>query len=261
MRDLSAFPVAVKVEHLTVNYEKTSVLWELSFEIPTGTMCAIIGPNGAGKSTFLKTILGLLKPLSGKVEFFGKSIKEMRSKIAYVPQRASVDWDFPITVFDVALMGRFHKMKLFKRAKAADREAVKRVLEMVGLTPFSDRQINQLSGGQQQRLFIARALLQEADIYLMDEPFAGVDVATEKALISIFDQLKMQGKTLVLVHHDLSSVEDYFDWVVLLNIGLIASGKPAEVFTPEALMRTYGRSSHLLDEVSKLVKHKASGLL
>jgi manganese/zinc/iron transport system ATP- binding protein len=252
---------AVKVEHLTVNYEKTSVLWELSFEIPAGTLCAILGPNGAGKSTFLKSALGLLKPLSGRIEFFGKPLKEVRQKIAYVPQRSSVDWDFPVTVYDVVLMGRFGKMGLFKRPKAADREAARRVLEMVGLSAFAHRQISQLSGGQQQRLFIARALLQEADIYLMDEPFAGVDVSTEKALISLFDQLKLQGKTLILVHHDLSSVEDYFDWVVLLNTGLIASGKPSDVFNPETLMRTYGRSAHLLDEVSKLARDKNSGLI
>lgn len=252
---------AITTEHLTVNYENTSVLWELSFEIPTGTLCAILGPNGAGKSTFLKCALGLVKPLSGKIDFFGKPLKQVRDKVAYVPQRTSVDWDFPVTVFDVVLMGRFGKMGLFKRPNAADREAARRVLEMVGLTPFAQRQISQLSGGQQQRLFIARALLQEADLYLMDEPFAGVDVATEKALITLFDTLKAQGKTLILVHHDLSSVEEYFDWVVLLNTGLIASGPTSQVFNPETLLRTYGRSSHLLDEVARLAKDKNLGRL
>lgn len=253
--------IAVKVERLSVNYEKTPVLWDLSFEIPVGVLAAIIGPNGAGKSTFLKTALGLLKPISGKVEFFGHPIKEVRQKVAYVPQRASVDWDFPITVFDVALMGRLGKMGFLKRANAADREATKKALELVGLESFANRQISQLSGGQQQRLFLARALLQDADIYFMDEPFAGIDAATEKALVDLLNQLKEQGKTIVLVHHDISSVERYFDWVVLLNTGLIAYGKTEEAYNAETLMRTYGRSSHLLDEAAKLSKNKTSGIL
>lgn len=261
MNENRSSPPAIKVEHLTVNYEKTAALWELSFEIPAGTLCAILGPNGAGKSTFLKSALGLIKPLSGKVEFFGKSFKEVRHRVAYVPQRSSVDWDFPITLFDLVLMGRFGKMGFFKRPKLADREAAKRVLERVGLAPFAERQISQLSGGQQQRLFIARALLQEADIYLMDEPFAGIDATTEKELVLLFDQLKSQGKTVILVHHDLGSVEDYFDFVVLLNRGLIATGKPSEVLHSETLMRAYGRSSHLLDEVVKRAKDKDVGLL
>lgn len=252
---------AVRVEHLTVNYEHTSVLWELSFTIPKGVLCAVLGPNGAGKSTFLKCALGLIKPLSGKIEFLGSPLNKVRRKVAYVPQRTSVDWDFPITVFDVVLMGRFGKLGVFKRPKAADREAAKRMIEMVGLTPLMHRQISQLSGGQQQRLFIARALMQDAEVYLMDEPFAGIDVGTEKTLIGIFDHLKSLGKTLILVHHDLNSVEDYFDWVVLLNTGLIASGSTAEAFNAEILLRTYGRSSHLLDEVARLAKDKNSGRL
>jgi manganese/zinc/iron transport system ATP- binding protein len=253
---------AVKIDHLTVNYNKSPVLWEVTCEIPSGKLVGIIGPNGAGKSTLLKAILGLITPISGQVKFFGRSLKEMRQRIAYVPQRSSVDWDFPITVFDVVLMGRYGKMGVLKRAKAADREAVKRALNWVGLEAFSHRQISQLSGGQQQRLFIARALVQEADIYFMDEPFSGVDVATEKALMQLLEQLKSQGKTLVLVHHDLSSVERYFDWVLLLNTCLIGAGPTKEIFNTETVMRTYGRSSsYLLDQAAKLSQHKQRGIL
>jgi manganese/zinc/iron transport system ATP- binding protein len=252
--------LAIKIEELTVNYERRPVLWDLHLEIPQGKLVGIIGPNGAGKSTLLKALLGLVKPLSGKMEFFGSSsLKQARQRIAYVPQRSSVDWDFPISVYDVVLMGRYSRLGFFKRPTAADREAVKRVLESVGLAPFAHRQISQLSGGQQQRLFIARALLQEADLYLMDEPFAGVDCATEKALIALLDRLRSQGKTLLLVHHDLSSVTRYFDWAILLNTCLIASGACSEVFNSDTLMRTYGGSSHLLDEVTKLSQDKNFG--
>ncbi len=251
--------MAVKIENLTVTYDKTSVLWEIDLEIPEGKLVGIIGPNGAGKSTLLKALIGLVKPLSGKIELFGLPFGQVRQRVAYVPQRSAVDWDFPITVLDVVLMGRYGKLGFFKRPKIADREAAQRVLELVGLASFAQRQISQLSGGQQQRLFIARALLQEADIYLMDEPFAGIDMATEKALMTLLQQLKSQGKTLILVHHDLSSVTNYFDWVILLNTCLIAHGPPLDVFNADTLMRTYGRSSHLLDEVIKLAQDKTSG--
>lgn len=250
----------LKVEQLTVNYDKTPVLWDISFTVPKGKLVGIIGPNGAGKSTLLKTMLGMITPLSGKVEFFGRSFKKVRRRVAYMPQRTSVDWDFPITVLDVVLMGRYGRLGWFKWPRAADKEAAKKALEMVGMLPFADRQISQLSGGQQQRIFIARALLQDADIYLMDEPFAGVDVATEKAIIALLDKLKTEGKTLFVVHHDLSTVERYFDWTILLNISLIASGPVSEVFHAENISRTYGRSNVLLDEAAKLSKNKTSGI-
>jgi manganese/zinc/iron transport system ATP- binding protein len=251
---------ALKIEQLSVNYDKTPVLWDIYCEVPEGKLVGIIGPNGAGKSTLLKTLLGMTKPLSGRIEFFGKSYKQARHRVAYVPQRTSVDWDFPITAFEVVLMGRYGKLGLLKWPKSADKEAARHALDMVGMLNFADRQISQLSGGQQQRLFIARALLQDADLYLMDEPFAGVDMATEKAIIALMDKLKVQGKTLLVVHHDLSTVDSYFDWVIMLNTCLIASGPVAEVFNTESIMRTYGRSSALLDEAAKLTQNKTSGI-
>lgn len=250
---------ALRVDQLTVNYDKTPVLWDVHFEIPAGKLVGIIGPNGAGKSTLLKSLLGMANPLSGTIEFYGKPFKKVRYQIAYVPQRSSVDWDFPITAFDLVLMGRYGKLGYFKWSKASDKEAAKRALEMVGMLPFADRQISQLSGGQQQRLFIARALLQDADFYLMDEPFAGVDMATEKAIIGLMDALKAQGKTLCVVHHDLGTVDAYFDWVIMLNTCVIASGPVADVFHKETIMRTYGRGANLLDEAVKLTQHKSSG--
>lgn len=251
---------AIKVEQLSVNYDKTPVLWDINCEIPEGVLAGIIGPNGAGKSTLLKSLLGLTEPLSGRIEFFGQPYKKVRQRIAYVPQRSSVDWDFPITAFEVVLMGRYGKLGLLRWPGSADKEAARRALDLVGMLPFADRQISQLSGGQQQRLFIARALLQDADIYLMDEPFAGVDMATEKAIIALMDKLKMQGKTLLVVHHDLSTVDNYFDWIIMLNTCLIASGPVSEVYHPENVIRTYGRSSALLEEAAKLTQNKTSGL-
>ncbi len=250
---------AIHIEQLTVNYDKTSVLWDIYCTIPCGKLVGIIGPNGAGKSTLLKAILGMTETLSGKVEFFGAPLKRVRKRVAYVPQRNSVDWDFPITAFEVVLMGRYGKLGWFKWPKVADKQAAMQALEMVGMAGFAKRQISQLSGGQQQRIFIARALLQDADLYLMDEPFAGVDMATEKAIITLMDQLKTQGKTLLVVHHDLTTVAAYFDWLILLNTCLIASGPVSEVFHQENILRTYGKGGALLDEATKLTQNKTSG--
>lgn len=251
---------ALHVESLSVNFDATSVLWDIHFQIPRGRLVGIIGPNGAGKSTLLKTLLGMTKPLSGKMECFGQPLKKAKKRIAYVPQRSSVDWDFPITAFELVLMGRYGKLGYFAWPKKADREAAKQALELIGMGPYADRQISQLSGGQQQRLFLARALLQDADLYLMDEPFAGVDMATEKAIVALMEQLKRQGKTLLVVHHDLSTVNAYFDWVLMLNTCLVACGPVAEVFNADTIMRTYGRSHALLEEVVKLTQNKASGI-
>ncbi len=251
---------AISVHQLTVNYDKVPVLWDLHFSIPTGKLVGIIGPNGAGKSTLLKALLGIVKPLSGRIEFLGQPYKKVRKSIAYVPQRSSVDWDFPITVFDVVLMGRYSKGGLFGRMKKADIEAASRALTSVGLESFAHRQIGELSGGQQQRVFLARALLQEAEIYLMDEPFAGVDLATEKVIISIFDQLRTQGKSLFVVHHDLNSVEQYFDWTILLNTSLIACGPVEEVFHKENLAKTYGGYFSFLEEAAAIAQKKNLGL-
>src|SRR5580692_970878 len=251
----------LEVEQLTVNYEKTSVLWDINFVIPEKKIVGILGPNGAGKSTLLKALLGLVKPISGHISFFGKPLSEVRQKVGYVPQRSSVDWDFPITAFDLVMMGRYGKMGLLKWASKEDREATRAAIEQVEMLAFADRQIGQLSGGQQQRLFIARALVQDADIYLLDEPFAGIDLATEKTLLILFEALRKKGKTLLIVHHNLASTENYFDWLILLNTCLIATGSVGEVFNQQNIWRTYGRSSILLDEAAIKAKNKTSGLL
>lgn len=251
---------ALHVDGLTVNFDTTSVLWDIHFDIPQGKLVGIIGPNGAGKSTLLKALLGMVKPLTGKVEFFGCALKKSKKRIAYVPQRASVDWDFPLTAFELVLMGRYGKLGYFTWPRKADRERARQALELVGMSAFADRQIGELSGGQQQRLFLARALLQDADLYLMDEPFAGVDMATEKAIVALFDHLKVQGKTLLVVHHDLTTVDAYFDWVVMLNTCLVACGPVKDVFHADAILRTYGKSHALLEEVMKLTQSKTKGM-
>jgi manganese/zinc/iron transport system ATP- binding protein len=227
---LATSQAALQVAQLTVNYDKTPVLWDITLEIPKGNLVGIIGPNGAGKSTFIKAALGLVQPISGKIEFFGQPLKEVRKRVAYVPQRASVDWDFPITVRELVLMGRYGDLGLFRWPRKADWAAVDRYLERVGMNQFADRQISQLSGGQQQRIFIARALLQDADVYFMDEPFAGIDLASETVIMNLLRQLKKEGKTVFVVHHDLNSVENYFDWVIMLNMRLIAYGKTCEAY-------------------------------
>lgn len=252
--------LALQVEGLTVSYDQTPVLWDLNFEIPTGKLVGIIGQNGAGKSTLLKALLNMTKPLSGKMAFWGESFRKARTKIAYVPQRSSVDWDFPITALDVVLMGRYGRLGYFNRIKAADRVAALEMLERLKMSAFADRQISELSGGQQQRLFIARALLQEADLYLMDEPFAGIDMTTEKEIIALLDELKMHEKTVLVVHHDLNSVDEYFDWVIMLNTCLVACGPVEDVFHTETIMRTYGKSEHLLDAALRLKQNQQAGI-
>lgn len=248
--------LAIDVVQLTVNYDKTPVLWDINLTVPVGKMVGIVGPNGAGKSTLLKVSLGILKPLSGSVRFFQRPLKEVRQKIAYVPQRSSVDWSFPISVLDLVLMGRYGRLGVFKWPKAADKDAAREALSRVGLDAFEKRQISELSGGQQQRLFIARALIQDADLYLMDEPFAGVDMASEEAIFAILKELQSKGKTVCVVHHDLTTVERFFDWAILLNTSLIACGPSKEVLTSDNIMRTYGGSHGLLEEVARLTKER-----
>ena len=250
----------MNVTQLSVSYDQISALWDISLEIPSGKIVAIVGPNGAGKSTFLKASMGLLPFLSGKVLFFGKALEKVRNRIAYIPQRESVDWDFPITCLELVLMGSYGRLGLFKRPRQADRQAAMNFLEIVGMEGYVHRQISQLSGGQQQRVFLARALMQDADLYLMDEPFAGIDMGTEKLLVKVMRQLKSKGKSIFVVHHDLNTVESYFDWVILLNIRLIASGPTSEVFTPAHLNAAYGKSYALFDEALKLSQKKESGL-
>lgn len=252
---------ALSVQYLTVNYDKNPVLWDINLEVPPQQLVSIVGPNGAGKSTLIKTALGLLQPLSGKVLFYGQPLESERKRIAYVPQRESVDWDFPITVIELVLMGRYGQLGLFRRPRAADYEAAHHYLNVVGMSEFANRQISQLSGGQQQRVFLARALLQEADIYFMDEPFAGIDLTTERVLLDLMKRLRDEGKTVFIVHHDLDTVETTFDWVIMLNMRLVASGPTAEVFNAENLQATYGKGHVLLDEAFRLSKNKSLGTL
>ena len=254
-------PSALQVHQLSVNYDKTPVLWDISLEVPQGKLIGIIGPNGAGKSTFIKTALGLLKPITGQIEFLGMPLKNVRRQIAYVPQRESVDWDFPITVQDLVLMGRYGRLGIFRWPRQADKLAAQHYLEKVGMASYAHRQISQLSGGQQQRSFIARALMQEADIYFMDEPFSGIDQATEAVIMDLLRQLKSEGKTVFVVHHDLNTVEAYFDWVILLNMRLVACGPVLEQFNPQTLNAAFGKSYALFDEALKLSQHKTAGLV
>lgn len=252
---------AFAARHLTVNYDRTPVLFDISLEIPAGQLVGIIGPNGAGKSTLIKTAMGLLKPISGTVEFFGRPLTEVRQRIAYVPQRESVDWDFPTTVHDLVLMGRYGRLGLLRRPRSADRAAADYYLELVGMQDYRHRQISQLSGGQQQRAFIARALIQEADLYFMDEPFAGIDHASEQVIMALLRQLRDKGKTVFVVHHDLNTIDTYFDWVVMLNISLMASGQVADIFTPDNLNKTYGKSYALFGDALRLAQARSRGMV
>lgn len=244
----------IEIHDLSVAYERKPVLWDVDLSLPEGQLIGIIGPNGAGKSTLLKAIMGLLPLNSGYIQINGKPLKEMRHKISYVPQRESVDWDFPTSVYEVVMMGRYGQLGLFNRPKKVDKEIVMDSLRQVGMEEFKNRQISQLSGGQQQRVFLARALAQQADIYFMDEPFAGVDAATEKAIIKLLGEMSAQNKTVIVVHHDLQSVAKYFDWIILLNMRLVASGPINEAFTPELLQETYGGKLTLLTEISDLIQ-------
>ncbi len=244
---------ALEVTDLTVAYQEKPVLWDIDLDVPEGILMAIVGPNGAGKTTLIKSILGLITPAAGNVLIYGKSYAAQRHLVGYVPQRGSVDWDFPTSVLDVVLMGRYGALGWFKRPSAADRQLAYDALEKVGMVDYASRQISQLSGGQQQRTFLARALVQDAKLYFMDEPFQGVDATTERAIIEILQNLREQGKTVIAVHHDLQTVQEYFDWVTLLNVRRIASGPVAEAFTPEKLRQAYG------GRIAFLKEEKAAG--
>ncbi len=246
----------LEIHDLSVSYDRKPVLWGVDLSIPKGALVGIIGPNGAGKSTLIKSIMGLIPLNGGYVKLFDKDLDDVREKVSYVPQRESVDWDFPASVMDVVLMGRYNKLGLFSRPRKADRDAAKFALEQVGMQDFAKRQISQLSGGQQQRVFLARALAQQADIYFMDEPFAGVDAATEKAIIKILKDMSEAGKTVIVVHHDLQSVAKYFDWLIMLNLRLVASGPTDKVFNEKLLEEAYGGKLTLLTEVGQLIKQE-----
>ncbi|MGD9048385.1 MAG: metal ABC transporter ATP-binding protein [Anaerolineae bacterium] len=231
---------AVEVTDLTVAYREVPVLWDVDLDVPEGVLMAIVGPNGAGKSTLIKSVLGLVQAAAGKVQIYGRSYEEQRRLVGYVPQRGSVDWDFPTDALDVVTMGLYGKLGWARRPGREQRELAMESLEKVGMADLYDRQISQLSGGQQQRVFLARALVQDAQVYFMDEPFAGVDATTERAIIDLLRELRAAGKTVVVVHHDLQTLEEYFDWVMLLNVRRIASGPVDEVLTEENLRKAYG---------------------
>jgi manganese/zinc/iron transport system ATP- binding protein len=232
--------MALEVSDLTVAYRNRPVLWDLDLNVPPGVLMAIIGPNGAGKTTLIKAVLGLIKPTAGRVLVFGKPIAQQSRLVGYVPQRTSVDWDFPTTVLDVVTMGSYRSLGWVRRPGKAQLDLAVESLEKVGMLEFADRQISQLSGGQQQRVFLARALVQQAEVYFMDEPFQGVDAATEKAIVVLLKEMRASGKTLVVVHHDLQTVSEYFDWVTMLNVRSICSGPVGEVFTEDNLRQAYG---------------------
>ncbi len=244
-------PPLVDVHDVTVAYHRKPVLWDIDLQLPEPRLVGVVGPNGAGKSTLIKAILGLVPLASGEVQVYGQPLAEVRKRIGYVPQRESVDWDFPVSVRDVVLMGTYGRLGWFRRPGHAEKEMADECLAKVGLADLSRQQIGQLSGGQQQRTFLARALAQQADIYLMDEPMAGVDAATEHVIFGLLQELRAAGKLVVVVHHDLRTVPKYFDHVVLLNMRLVASGPTATAFTRENLQKTYGGRLEVLETAGR----------
>lgn len=246
----------IQVADLTVAYQRKPVLWEISLEIPKGALVGLVGPNGAGKSTLLKAMLNMVSQVSGEITLEGASIFEQREKIAYVPQRESVDWDFPASVLDVVTMGLYRKIGWFMPVRKQHKQLALQALEQVGIADLANRQISQLSGGQQQRTFLARALVQNADLYLMDEPFAAVDAATEQSIVSVLRSMQSNGKTMLVVHHDLHTVPEYFDYLILLNVHAVAFGPMQTTFTPDNLRKTYGGRLTLLDEVTEAIRRR-----
>lgn len=258
---LAAFPEhsaasPLSIHAMTVAYHRRPVLWDIDYDSPSRSLVAIVGPNGSGKTTLIKACLDLVPRASGQVAFWGGTYREMRRRVGYVPQRESVDWDFPVSALDVVVMGRYGLIGWCRPVTRPHREAALRCLQQVGMADFARRQISQLSGGQQQRVFLARALAQEAELYFMDEPFAGVDATTERAIIQVLRTLRDQGRTVICVHHDLQTVPEYFDHVLLLNTRKVAAGPVADVFTHENLQRTYGGRLTLLEEAAQAVARR-----
>lgn len=246
----------LEIHDLTVSYDQNPVLWNVDLSLPVGKLVGILGPNGAGKSTLIKAIMGLITPTSGYVKVFDKPLNDVRARISYVPQRESVDWNFPASVLDVVMMGTYGKLGLFRRPGKKEKELALKSLEQVGMSGFVGRQISELSGGQQQRVFIARALAQEADLYLMDEPFAGVDMSTETAIFQLLQEMTAAGKTVIVVHHDIHSAMAFFDWLIMLNLHLVASGPKDLVMNEEMLRKTYGGKLNLLTRVTDMIRQK-----
>jgi len=247
----------LSIHDLTVAYNRKPVLWDVEYEAPDRALIAIVGPNGAGKSTLIKAVLGLVPAASGLVEVYGRPVARQRHLIGYVPQRGSVDWDFPVSALEVVAMGLYGRIGWLRPVARRHREAARACLDQVGMADYADRQISHLSGGQQQRVFLARALAQEATLYFMDEPFAGVDAATETAIVDVLRRLKDEGRTVVVVHHDLQSVPEYFEHVLLLNGRVVAAGAVDEAFTPDNLRRTYGGRLTLLDDAATALAQRS----
>ena len=247
----------LSIHDMTVAYHRKPVLWDVDLDVPPGKLVGIVGPNGAGKSTLIKAVMDLIPRTSGRVRIFGEPYRKQRHRVGYVPQRESVDWDFPVSALDVVTMGRYGRIGWFKPVLRRHREIARHALERVGIADLAHRQISQLSGGQQQRTFLARALVQEADLYLMDEPFAAVDAATEKAIVRLLQDLRSAGKTCLVVHHDLQTVPEYFDHLILLNMRVVAHGPTVEVFTQENLHKTYGGRLTLLSEAAEALGREA----
>ena len=248
--------VALEIHDMTVAYHRRPVLWDVDLQVPEGKLVGVIGPNGAGKTTLIKAVLGLVPLASGKVEIYGQPYEDQRKLVGYVPQRESVDWDFPVTVRDVVLMGTYGRLGWFRRPGRKERELADHCLEQVGMVSFARRQIRQLSGGQQQRVFLARALAEQAQVYFLDEPFAGVDAATESAIVDLLQSMRSAGKTVFVVHHDLQTVREYFDWVILLNMRLVACGAVSDTFTPENMQKTYGGRLTILEEAAEAMRNR-----
>ncbi len=258
--DTAGPTVPLSVDDLTVAYHRKPVIWDVGFDLPAGQLIGIVGPNGAGKSTLLKAAMDLIPRASGRVRVFGQPYRANRHRVGYVPQRESVDWQFPVSAVDVVAMGLYDKIGWCRPVRKRHREQAREALRKVGIGELADRQISQLSGGQQQRTFLARALVQDADLYLMDEPFAAVDAATERAIVQILRELKQRGKTAAVIHHDLQTVPEYFDHVVLLNMRVVAHGPVKTTFTSENLQKTYGGRLTLLDEVTEAMRRRESSL-
>ena len=241
----------LSIDDMTVAYHHKPVLWDIEYDAPEGKLIGIIGPNGAGKSTLIKAVMDLVPRASGRVMIYGKPYAKQRGLVGYVPQRESVDWDFPVNAMDVVVMGRYGEIGWCRPIRRQDKEIAMHALERVGMADYAHRQISQLSGGQQQRVFLARALAQDAMVYFMDEPFAGVDAATEGAIIAILQELIQRKRTVFVVHHDLQTVPHYFDELILLNMRIVAQGPTADVFTQDNLNKTYGGKLTLLDEAAQ----------
>lgn len=247
--------IPLAIHDLTVAYHRKPVLWDIELNIPEGKLVGIVGPNGAGKSTLLKACLDLVPKTSGWAHVYGKPYRKARHLVAYVPQRESVDWDFPVSALDVVAMGAYRRLGWIRKVGKKETDRARECLEQVGIGHLADRQISQLSGGQQQRVFLARALMQDAELYLMDEPFAAVDAATEQAIVELLRELSAQGKTCLVVHHDLATVTTYFDWLVLLNMRVVADGPAEEIFTRENLEKTYGGKLNLLETAAEALRY------